>query len=419
MNVSVLGAGYVGLVSGVCLAKLGHDVSVLDVSPDRVAMLRAGESPIVEPGLEELMAECDQRLTFDMPPATLAGADIIVIAVGTPSTSYGAADLGYVRDAVEMIATNARPGAVVVMKSTVPPGTGDSLVGTLRAAGLDYASNPEFLREGSALQDFFDTDRIVIGANSPAAFETMRRLYAGIETQFVECDIASAEMIKYASNAFLATKISFINEIANICGRVGADIDAVAHGIGLDHRIGSAFLKAGIGYGGSCFPKDTRALDFLAVANDYDFRLLKAVIEVNSRQRMLPVRALEAELGSLADRTIAILGITFKPFTDDTREAPALDIAAMLHTYGVKVQVHDPEGRLPADVHAIQHDDVFSALREADAVIVAVEWPEYQQLDWSEVARTLNPNALVFDGRNCIDRAAVEAAGLTYVGVGC
>lgn len=419
MKVSVLGAGYVGLVSGVCLAKLGHEVSVLDVSPDRVAMLRAGESPIVEPGLEELMAECAERLIFDLPPATLAEADIVLIAVGTPSTSYGAADLSYVRTAVEMIATHARPGALVVMKSTVPPGTGDGVLATLKDAGLNYASNPEFLREGSALQDFFETDRIVVGADTASAFETMRALYDGIETRFVECDIASAEMIKYASNAFLATKISFINEIANICGRVGADIEAVSHGIGLDHRIGSAFLNAGIGYGGSCFPKDTRALDFLAVANDYDFRLLKAVIEVNSRQRMLPVRALEAELGSLTDRTVAILGITFKPFTDDTREAPALDIATMLCTYGVKVQVHDPEGRLPADVQATQHDDAFSALRDADAVIVAVEWPEYQELDWDEVARALNPGALVFDGRNCLDRSAVEAAGLTYVGVGC
>lgn len=418
MNVSVLGAGYVGLVSGVCLAKLGHEVAILDVDPDRIAQLRAGQSPIVEPGLQELMAECAGRLTFDAPPASLGETDIAMVAVGTPSTPYGAADLSFVRAAVEMIATHARPGTLVVMKSTVPPGTGAGLIDTLGRAGCDYASNPEFLREGSALQDFFDTDRIVVGATDFEVYAKVRQLYAGIETRFVECDIASAEMIKYASNAFLATKISFINEVANICGKVGANIDAVAHGVGLDHRIGTAFLRAGIGYGGSCFPKDTRALDFLAIANDYDFRLLKAVIEVNTHQRMLPVRAIEAEKGSLVDLDVAILGITFKPHTDDTREAPALDIASMLNTHGARVRVHDPEGILPPDVDAVQHDDVLSALQGAHAVIVAVEWPEYLELDWKEAAAALSAGALVFDGRNCLDRASIEAAGLRYAGVG-
>ena len=418
MNVSVLGAGYVGLVTGVCLAKLGHTVSVLDVNPERVSSLRNGVSPIVEPGLEDLLAECADRLAFDAPPATLGDADVIMVAVGTPSTSYGAADLSYVRSAIAAIASEARPGTLVVMKSTVPPGTGESLLPVLKKAGCRYASNPEFLREGSAFKDFFETDRVVMGADSGATFTTMRELYSGLDTQFVECDIASAEMIKYASNAFLATKISFINEVANICGRVGADIDAVALGVGMDRRIGRDFLNAGIGYGGSCFPKDTRALDFLAVANSYDFRLLKAVIEVNSRQRLLPVYEVQTRLGSLVDRRVAVLGITFKPFTDDTREAPALDIVSMLANEGARVAVHDPEGRLPAGLDAEQSDDVYSALEGSEAVVVAVEWPEYLEIDWARAAASMPSGTLVFDGRNCLVREAVESAGLSYVGVG-
>jgi len=418
MNVSVLGAGYVGLVTGVCLAELGHNVRVLDISPSRVELLRSGKSPIVEPGLEELLASNAERLTFDAPPVGLAEADVIVVAVGTPSTYSGAADLHYVRDAVRSIAEHARPGTTVVMKSTVPPGTGASLTRELADAGCGYASNPEFLREGSAISDFFETDRIVVGASDETARARLRELYKGVDTEFVECDVASAEMIKYASNAFLATKISFINEIANICDRVGADIDSVACGVGMDKRIGRSFLNAGIGYGGSCFPKDTRALDFLAVLNGYDFRLLKAVIEVNARQRMLPVQAIEGRLGGLADHRVAVLGITFKPFTDDTREAPALDIVSLLGTEGAVVTVHDPEGALPEGLTAEQCEDLYVALRGAEAVVVAVEWPEYLEIDWARAAADMAPGALVFDGRNCLDRAQIEAAGLAYSGVG-
>ncbi len=418
MKVCVLGAGYVGLVSGVCLAELGHNVRILDVNADRVALLESGRSPIVEPGLEELLAARADLLSFGTPPSGLRDADIVIIAVGTPSAPNGAADLRYVRDAIALVAAEAKPGTTAVMKSTVPPGTGDRLVGELAAAGCSYASNPEFLREGSAISDFFETDRIVVGASDEKAFATMRELYAGVGTQFVECDVASAEMIKYASNAFLATKISFINEIANICGRVGADIDSVARGVGMDRRIGESFLNAGIGYGGSCFPKDTRALDFLAVANGYDFRLLKAVIEVNTRQRMLPVYELEARLGSLTDRRVAVLGITFKPFTDDTRESPALDIVSLLTNEGVGVAVHDPEGNLPAGLDAVQCDDVYTALEGSAAAILAVEWPEYLVIDWKRASTVMEPAAIVFDGRNCLDRTEVERAGLTYVGVG-
>lgn len=418
MNVCVLGAGYVGLVSGVCLAKLGHEVRILDVNADRIALLESGRSPIVEPGLEELLEECAGHLTFGMPPSGLGDAGVVIIAVGTPSAPNGAADLRFVRDAISLIAAEAKPGTTAVMKSTVPPGTGGRLVGELAAVGCRYASNPEFLREGSAIKDFFDTDRIVVGASDETTFATLRELYSGVGTQFVECDVASAEMIKYASNAFLATKISFINEIANICGRVGADIDSVARGVGMDRRIGESFLNAGIGYGGSCFPKDTRALDFLAVANGYDFRLLKAVIEVNTRQRMMPVYELEARLGSLTDRRVAILGITFKPFTDDTRESPGLDIVSLLANEGVDVAAHDPEGQLPEGLDAVQYADVYEALAGSAAAILAVEWPDYQEIDWARASTLMDPAAIVFDGRNCLDRERIERAGLTYVGVG-
>lgn len=418
MNVSVLGAGYVGLVTGVCLAELGHTVTILDINPDRIELLRSGRSPIVEPGLEDLLEKNAERLSFDLPPASLDGAEIVVIAVGTPSTSSGSADLRYVRDAISMIAERVAPGTTIVMKSTVPPGTGASLRPELDGAACGYASNPEFLREGSAIKDFFETDRIVIGASSDAAFAKMRELYSGLDTQFVECDVASAEMIKYASNAFLATKISFINEIANLCGRVGANIDEVSRGVGMDRRIGEAFLNAGIGYGGSCFPKDTRALDFLAALNGYDFRLLKAVIEVNTRQRILPVLIIENHLGALPGRTVAVLGITFKPHTDDTREAPALDIITMLVNEGARVKAHDPEGALPAGCGAEQCDDIYEALEGAEAVLVAVEWPDYGRIDWKRVAASVPEGTLVFDGRNYLDPAAIADAGLTYQGVG-
>ncbi len=406
MNVCVLGAGYVGLVTGVCLAELGHDVLVLDVNLERVELLKTGRSPIVEPGLEELMRSNSARLTFAVPPAGLADADVVVVAVGTPSTPSGAADLRYVREAISMIADATKPGTTVIMKSTVPPGTGKSLSDELATAGCAYASNPEFLREGSAIKDFFETDRIVVGASDSSVFDRLRELYEGIDTEFVECNVASAEMIKYASNAFLATKISFINEIANVCALVDADIADVARGVGMDRRIGGDFLNAGIGYGGSCFPKDTRALDFFSVLNGYDFRLLKAVIEVNARQRMLPLQAIESRLGSLRGRRIAILGITFKPFTDDIRESPALDIASMLAMEGARVTAHDPQGRLPENSTIEQHADVYTALKDAEAVVVAVEWPEYREIDWAKAAALMAPEAFVFDGRNWLDGGA-------------
>ena len=403
-----------------CLAKAGHDVLVTDISEDRVRELNAGRSPIFEPGLDELIAEnrAAGRLAFDTPPAGIGDAEVIIVAVGTPPTEVGSADLSQVRAAVSLIAREATSGSVVVMKSTVPPGTGDSFRKELASRELGYASNPEFLREGTAIEDFFHTDRIVVGAAEESTFAVLRDLYRGIDAPFVECDIASAEMIKYASNAFLATKISFINEIACVCERVGADIEPVSRGIGLDRRIGAAFLSAGIGYGGSCFPKDTRALDFLAVLNDYDFRLLKSVVEVNARQRVLPVTTLARRLGGLAGKRVAVLGLTFKPNTDDTRESPALDIAEMLMAEGASVVVHDPVGKLPSGAAAEQASDAYAALEGADAAILTVEWDEYLDLDWERVASSMRGEAVIFDGRNYLPAAEVQGAGLKYVGVG-
>ncbi len=421
MRVCVLGAGYVGLVTGACLAASGHGVRVLDVDLARVETLQGGQSPIYEPGLDDLVRSgiASGNLVFDAMPRGLEKAEIIVVAVGTPSTAMGAADLSYVRSAMEEVAHRAARGTTVVMKSTVPPGTGASLSANyLEGTGIGYVSNPEFLREGNAISDWFNTDRVVIGATDPDLAEAVRALYAGIDTVFLECDVNSAEMIKYASNAFLATKISFINEVARLCDRVGANVQDVARGLGLDSRIGASFLNAGIGYGGSCFPKDTRALDYLSASNGYDFHLLKAVIEVNARQRLLPVMVLTERLGKLVGAEIAVLGLTFKPGTDDTRESPGLDVARMLAVEGASVRGHDPIGVVASEHGFVQAESIAEALRGADACVVAVEWPDYADIAWSDVASLMRAGAVVFDGRNCLDRSAIETAGLEYIGVG-
>jgi len=420
VRVAVIGAGYVGLVTGACLAVGGHHVTVMERDAGRLALLESGGCPIYEPGLPELLSEnvAEGRLVFRAADVSVADAEVIVIAVGTPPTEDGAADLEQVDDAIRSIGKSASPGVAIVMKSTVPVGTGAAIARAIAAHDLTYASNPEFLREGSAVEDWFSTDRIVVGTESVGARERVHELYRGIGAPFLDCDIASAEMVKYASNAFLATKISFVNEIANVCDSVGADVDSVVAGLGLDHRIGPAFLNAGIGYGGSCFPKDTRALSAIASANGYHFRLLRAVIEVNADQRGLAVTATREHLAAVAGATVAVLGLTFKPNTDDTRESPALDIVESLVQEGAHVHVHDPVGVAPVGLGAEQMADIASALEGADACIVAVEWPQYIAIDWTKAARRMHPSALVFDGRNCLSADAVRAAGLTYRGVG-
>jgi UDPglucose 6-dehydrogenase len=307
------------------------------------------------------------------------------------------------------------------MKSTVPVGTGAQLRSRYLAhaeTAIDYVSNPEFLREGKAIEDWYRTDRIVLGAETPGQLAPMRELYADIAAPMLETDIASAETIKYASNAFLSTKISFINEIANLCDAVGADIDSVSRGIGMDSRIGPDFLRAGIGYGGSCFPKDTRALDFLATVNGYEFKLLKSVIDVNNRQRLLPVIQLVRALPDLHERTVAVLGLAFKPDTDDIRESPALDIVPLLLEEGATVTGYDPVAA-PVSVPGMSRvDSAREAIAGASAVVVATEWAEFLQLDWDEVRALMADPGIIYDGRNCLDRGAVEKAGLVYMGVG-
>ena len=425
-KVTVVGTGYVGLVTGVCLARSGHDVTCVDIDTAKVAALSAGMPTIFEPGIAELLAEGLEsgRLRFSTPERGWRDlvSDITFVAVGTPMAENGAADLSYVRSVVGELCEQAGRPFTLVMKSTVPPGTGRALQERyLDGAGcrIAYVSNPEFLREGHALSDWFTTDRIVLGSSDTDAVAAMRRLYADIDSPIVVTDVASAETIKYASNAFLSTKISFINEIANVCDAVGADIDSVASGVGLDERIGPQFLRAGIGYGGSCFPKDTRALDFISTMNGYQFTLLKSVIEVNNRQRILPVIHLARALPDLHARTVAVLGLTFKPDTDDTRESPALDIIPLLLEEGASVVAYDPLApHVELGDSARRVATAEEALDGASAAIVVTEWPEFVGLDWPRVRALMSDPAIVYDGRNCLDRDAVEAAGLTYMAVG-
>lgn len=434
MKVTVVGTGYVGLVQGVCLADLGHEVVCVDIDAQKVARLNEGISPIYEPGIEEIIERnlAAGRLRFATPEAGWSDllAEVVFVAVGTPMAENGAADLGYVRSAIDSIAKSATGPLTVVMKSTVPPGTGHVLESRYlngSHADIGYVSNPEFLREGQAVRDFFEPDRIVIGGSSDVHLDRVAAVYAPLVDRcaaedvicpIVRTDVASAETIKYASNAFLSTKISFINEMANVCDCVGADIDAVAEGMGLDARIGRHFLKAGIGYGGSCFPKDTRALDFISTLNGYQFDLLKAVIEVNNRQRLLPVIHLAKRLPDLHKRTVAVLGLAFKPFTDDVRESPTLDIVPLLLEEGAEVRCYDP---IAAEVNlggAIRCETVWEALEGASAAVLVTEWPEFQQLDYARVAQLMTEPGIIFDGRNALDPTAVMAAGLTYMAVG-
>lgn len=424
-EVTVVGTGYVGLVSGVCLAHSGHHVTCVDIDEAKIEKLKSGRSPIYEPGIEDLIAHGLQsgNLAFSTVEngwADLIG-DVVFIAVGTPMADNGAADLSYVRKAVTDLAEAATEPFVLVMKSTVPPGTGRALQERyLASAGtrIGYVSNPEFLREGHAIEDWYETDRVVLGSDNAADVERVRALYADIDAPCQVTDIASAETIKYASNAFLSTKISFINEIANVCDCIGADIDAVATGIGLDKRIGPHFLKAGIGYGGSCFPKDTRALDFISTLNGYQFDLLKAVIDVNNRQRLLPVIRLANKLPDLHTRKVAVLGLSFKPNTDDTRESPALDIIPLFVEEGAEVTVYDPVAAHTEISEVRRTETVWEALEGASAAVLCTEWEEFISLDWSRARKLMKDPAIVFDGRNVLNEAAIREAGLTYMAVG-
>jgi UDPglucose 6-dehydrogenase len=420
-KVGVFGAGYVGLVTGACFADLGHEVVVRDVVPERIERLRAGEVPIYEPGLEELLRRNAERLSFTLDVAeAVDGADFLYVAVGTPPTYSGDADLSAVWTVVDELAGLDRR-AVLVMKSTVPVGTGRRVRDRLDERGLDavgYVSNPEFTAEGTAVRDFQHPDRIVIGAFEEADGDAVEELHGGIDAPVVRADVASAEMIKLAANAALMVRVSFINEIANVCEATGADVVRVAEGIGLDRRIGPSFLRAGIGYGGSCFPKDSLALKQLAANSGYHFQVLNAVIEVNELQKRRVVGKLEQHLGSLRGRTVALLGIAFKPNTDDVREAPSLVLAGRLVAEGAHVRAWDPVARIDQD-GVTTAGSVEEAVAGADAVVLVTEWPELADVDWGSAAEVAVGDHPVFvDGRNMLDPELMRAAGWTYESIG-
>ncbi len=419
--IGVIGTGYVGLVTAAGFAELGHDVHCVDVDAEKVARLRAGEVPIYEPGLGDLIAARRERLHFStqLGPA-LERARLLFVAVGTPPTVSGDADLGAVGAVVEELP--ASDGHALVMKSTVPVGTGEAIKRTFRerAKDLRYVSCPEFLKEGSAVQDFLHPDRVVVGDDGDWAGDAVVELYEPLGAPLVRTDVASAEMIKLASNAFLATKISFMNEIAIVCEETGADVAEVARGMGLDTRIGPKFLRAGAGFGGSCFPKDVQALKGLAANSGYHFQLLTAVIEVNELQKRRLIGKLTRHLGDLAGTEIALLGLAFKPNTDDMREATSLVLAARLHAAGARVRAYDPVAedearRLLSD--AVLCGSALEALDGADAAVLVTEWPEFAELDWV-AARQRMRGHVVIDGRNFLDPEALRAAGFAYEGVG-
>src|ERR1044072_2420099 len=421
--IGVVGVGWVGLVTAACFAELGHKVVARDIVAEKVESLRAGEGPIHRPRRSDRIAKNSERLTFTTDLGELlADSRLIFICVETPPTVSGDADLGAVQRAIEEVtAGEGADGRVVVMKSTVPSGTGETLrrrVGTSFA----YVSCPEFLREGTAVAPFLDPGRVVIGAaeEDSAAADEVAAAYAATGGEMVRTDIASAEMIKLASNAFLATKISFINEIANVCEELGADVTEVAKGMGLDPRIGPRFLSAGLGWGGSCFPKDTVALKQLAGNSGYHFPLLSSALEVNELQKRRVVSKLTKHLGELEGKTIALLGLAFKPDTDDMREASSLVIAARLQGEGAAVRAYDPVATeaaaplLPGVEMAASAED---ALAGADGAVLVPEWPQFAELDWPRLADAM-ATALLVDGRNMLDAAQIRAVGFTFESIG-
>jgi len=426
MNITVVGLGYVGAVAVGALCNAGHNVLGVDIDKRKVISFQQGICPFYEPGLSELISKGVEagRIRFNHVD-DVGGklGEIILIAVSTPTQPYGGVDLSQVYSAIRWIKERNPGEAVIVMKSTVPPGTGLRVISEeLSGTNLKYVCNPEFLREGQAVQDWMHPARIVIGGQDEKAIKIVKDMYTGIKAPVLITDITTAEMIKYAANAFLAMKISFINEIANLCDQVGANIDDVAWGIGLDPRIGSSFLKAGLGYGGSCFPKDTRALEFLSWTTGVHSELLRAVINVNNRQRLLPIHALQKVFQSLKGVKVALLGLAFKPNTDDVREAPALDIARLLVEFGAEVRAYDPKAMesarplIPNEV--VCCSSALEALDSAQAAVLVTEWQELIDLPWERVAKLMIEPRFIFDGRNALDGRALMKLGFKYRGVG-
>ncbi len=427
-NIAIVGTGYVGLVTGTCLADLGNRVACVDINEQKIEGLKQGVMPIYEPGLEELVTRNVQagRLSFTTSYVEgLKEAEFVFIAVGTPEGVDGEADLRYVRMAARSIAEVMDHPMIIVNKSTVPVGTGDWVADIIREhcnGDADFAvvSNPEFLREGAAIGDFLYPDRVVLGSLNQEAAEKVAQLYLPLRTTIMITDLRTAEMIKYASNAFLATRISFINEIATVCEALGADVKEVATGMSYDKRIGHAHLDAGVGYGGSCFPKDVKALAYMAEIKGRHPQLLRAVMEINSYQRRAVVHKLEQALGNLRGKTIGLLGLAFKPNTDDMREAPSAHIARMLQTAGARVRAYDPVAMKVAarEVPAVELAENAYALAEGcDALVVVTEWNEFKQLDLARI-RELMDRPVLIDGRNIYDPATMKELGFYYRGVG-
>src|SRR4051812_31920570 len=420
--IGVIGTGYVGLVTAAGFAELGSEVWCIDIDEAKIAMLERGEVPIYEPGLADVLAKHRGRLHFSTNLAdALEHARILFVAVGTPPTPSGDADLSAVNAVVRAMPPS--DGHALIMKSTVPVGTGNQIKRVFAEQGKEhfrYVSCPEFLKEGTALDDFLNPDRVVIGDDGDWAGDAVEELYAPLGAPIVRTDVPSAEMVKLAANAFLATKISFINEIANVCEVTGADVVEVARGIGLDDRIGPKFLQAGIGFGGSCFPKDVSALKQLAGNSGYHFQLLASVLEVNDLQKRKVIQKLQKHLGSLVGKRIALLGLAFKPNTDDMREASSLVLSARLQSDGALVSAYDPVAEEEARklIRGMQFaPSALECVREADAVVLVTEWQEFKDIDWRGGADAMS-GRLVVDGRNALDPEAVRAAGLDYEGIG-
>ncbi len=431
MNIAVIGAGYVGLVTGTCFAEFGLNVTCVDMNENKVALLHKGVVPFYEPGLEELMRKNvnEGRLQFsDNTAEAVSKSDAIFIAVGTPSLEDGSADLSYVDSVARTIGENLNNYKVIVTKSTVPVGTGERIRNIIKGirndSGFDVVSNPEFLREGSAVEDFMRPDRIVIGSGSERATSVMRDLYRPlyiIETPFIITDVETAEMIKYASNVFLATKISFINEMANLCEKVGANVQVVAKAMGLDKRIGSKFLHAGPGYGGSCFPKDVRALLQIAESHGYDFKIARSVIEVNITQKNHMITKIEHALRGVGGKTLGILGLSFKPNTNDIRESPAIHIIEGLLDIGAGIRVYDPTAMDDAKTVFGQRitycSDAYDVASGADAIILITEWNQFRNLQLERL-RGLLKHPVFIDLRNVYEPDRVRKSGFDYYSVG-
>lgn len=429
MNIAVVGTGYVGLVTGVCLSEINHQVICIDTDKEKVKKMKSGISPIYEPGLNELMVKNIEKGTLNFSTNHLESfqnVDVIFIAVGTPQMPDGSANLMYVENVAKSIGESIQNDVIVVTKSTVPVGTNDFVKRTILSnlkhnVNIKIASNPEFLREGSAIEDTFNGDRIIIGTEDEAAASILEEMYKPLGLPVFKTDIYSSEMIKYASNAFLATKISFINEISNICEKLGADVEDVAYGMGLDKRIGRSFLNAGIGYGGSCFPKDTHALVQIAGGVEHNFDLLKSVIEVNNEQQRLLADKIINRLNSIEKKSVAVLGLAFKPNTDDMREAASIVIIKELIAAGIQVKAYDPIAMenakeiLPEEVQYVSNLD--EAVLGADAAVIITEWEEFRNMDLSNLKNVLK-EPLLFDGRNCFDLSIMNELGIEYHSIG-